>query len=316
MQLARIYEKKNEPEKARAILEKGVKNTGSGTIKNKYNLYTYVDEVLIPELGQCSPGTYTTEYKKSGQYSAYVESIHSEKGVVTSRIMDFDSDGEEELLVAVMDNTAEDELFHTQRTKLVLQMYENSGGKVVKNAEWDASQAVLGMFDFEEDILFLKEIDNIIYICGSFSSLMNVLGDGWSFESFILTYDGNFQKYAGTDGPDGGSFFDERMNEAYIMADRLDGIGLTASASAMRDTWMLKLSMEDDKDDVLFTIKGNRQEEYHYVYQDEITPEALGKIDLEFAIWQQGEYKKQEGQGTAVTGSDTNPAGDYRAASI
>lgn len=314
IQLARIYEKKNEPEKARAILEKGVQKTGSGTIKNKYNLYTYVDEVLIPELGQCSPGTYTTEYKKSGQYSAYVESIHSEKGVVTSRIMDFDSDGEEELLAVVMDNTAEDELFHTQRNKIVLQMYENSGGKVVKNAEWGASQAVLGMFDFEEDILFLKEIDNIIYICGSFSSLMNVLGDGWSFESFILTYDGNFQKYAGTDGPDGGSFFDERMNEAYIMADRLDGIGLTASASAMRDTWMLKLSMEDDKDDVLFTIKGHRQEEYHYVFQEEITPEELGKIDLEFAIWQQGAYKRQESQSTAVSGNDTNPGVDYRAA--
>ena len=170
LQLARIYEKKNEPEKARAILEKGVKNTGSGTIKNKYNLYTYVDEVLIPELGQCSPGTYTTEYKKSGQYSAYVESIHSEKGVVTSRIMDFDSDGEEELLVAVMDNMAEDELFHTQRNKIVLQMYESSGGKVVKNAEWSVSSHVLGTIDFEEDMLFLKEQGETVYICGSFQA--------------------------------------------------------------------------------------------------------------------------------------------------
>ena len=314
LQLARIYEKKNEPEKARAILEKGVKNTGSGTIKNKYNLYTYVDEVLIPELGQCSPGTYTTEYKKSGQYSAYVESIHSEKGVVTSRIMDFDSDGEEELLVAVMDNMAEDELFHTQRNKIVLQMYESSGGKVVKNAEWSVSSHVLGTIDFEEDMLFLKEQGETVYICGSFSSLAYTLADGWGFESFVLTYDGGFQKYTGTDGETGGSSFEFYESESYIMADRLERIGLTRSASDIRDTWMMKLSMEDEKDDLLFTIAGKRQQDNFPSHYGDINPEELGKIDLDLAIWQQGEYKKQDGQSTAVSESDTKPGVDYRAA--
>ena len=41
--------------------------------------------------------------------------------------------------------------------------------------------------------------------------------------------------------------------------------------------------------------------------------DRLGKIDLEFAVWQQGEYKKQESQSTDVSGSDTNSGVDYRA---
>lgn len=311
IQLARIYEKTNEPEKAREILKQGVKNTGSAVIKNRYSLYTYVDEVLIPELGQCSPGTYTTEYRKVSTYGARVESIHSEAGVVTYRIMDFDSDGEAELLAVILDNKAVNEWDGSQENKISLQMYENENGTIVKSDEWSPQVNVFGTFDFEEDMLFLKEKDDKLYICGSFSGLAYVLADGWGFESFVLTYDGGFQKYTGTDGETGGSSFEDSESDAYAMAERLEHIGLTKSAAEIRDTWMMKLSMDDEMDDILFTITGRRQNEDHFMYYNNFTAEELGKIDLEFTIWQQGEYQKAKAEDTAAGEVEDV---DYRAA--
>lgn len=311
IQLARIYEKTNEPEKAREILKQGVKNTGSAVIKNKYSLYTYVDEVLIPELGQCSPGTYTTEYKRAGEYSVRVESIHSEKGVITYRIKDFDLDGEEELLVAVLDNDVVNEAYNTQANAVYLQMYENESGTIIKKDERKVTPNVLGNLDYEEDILFLVEKENTVYICGSFYNLAYVQADGSGFESFVLTYDGAFQKYTGTDGEIEGSSFEFCGDDSKAMADRLDAIGLQKSAAEIRDSWMMKLSMDDEKDDLLFTIIGKQESEDRSWYNGNRDPVKLGKIDLEFTIWQQGEYQKAKGQDTAA--GETEDV-DYRAA--
>lgn len=101
MKLADLYLEIDQPENAAIVLKKGVKNTGSRAMKNRYDLYTYVDQNLIPEEGQCEEGEYECDYYEGTGYWASVslESNHSQKGVMNWKIMDFDGDGEEELLV-------------------------------------------------------------------------------------------------------------------------------------------------------------------------------------------------------------------------
>ncbi|HIW83262.1 MAG TPA: tetratricopeptide repeat protein, partial [Candidatus Dorea gallistercoris] len=106
LRLAEIYVQQNQPQKAVKILEEGRKNTESDMIREKYTLYSYVDEVLIPEKGECQEGEYLCKYNYTKNYMG-LESVHSQKGVLTSRIRDFDGDGAEELLVLLLVNGEE-----------------------------------------------------------------------------------------------------------------------------------------------------------------------------------------------------------------
>lgn len=101
LKLAEIYTRQNQPKKAAKILKKGQEQTESPVIEKKYSLYSYVDEVLIPEEGQCQEGEYTCSYKRT-MNGISLEAVDSQRGVLTSRIRDFDGDGEEELLVLLL----------------------------------------------------------------------------------------------------------------------------------------------------------------------------------------------------------------------
>ena len=165
LRLAEIYNVQGEPEKAVEILRQGVDVTAGNEVQEKYDLYTYVDRVLIPELGQCEEGEYTSEYISE---SVYVEPIHSQKGVLTSRIRDFDNDGQEELMVLVMTNDEKVASYIDSDQNIVyLQMYEASNGKIILQDEYMALYPVLGSADLENSGIFLQEYNGNIYICGT-----------------------------------------------------------------------------------------------------------------------------------------------------
>ena len=65
--------------------------------------------------------------------------VHSEKGILTSRIRDFDNDGKEELLVLSMNNEARvEEYTLTDQNEVILRMYEYRDGEVVLSDEMTA----------------------------------------------------------------------------------------------------------------------------------------------------------------------------------
>ena len=64
LKLADVYMNQENIEKAVSILEKGIENTNDEEMQGRYNLYTYVDKVLIPEIGQCKEGEYPCNYVK------------------------------------------------------------------------------------------------------------------------------------------------------------------------------------------------------------------------------------------------------------
>lgn len=299
LKLAEVYVKQNEPEKAKKILEQGKKETNSKKLVTQYNLYTYVDDVLIPELGQCEEGTYTCNYITTN-YGMTLESVHSQTGVLTSRIQDFDGDGQEELLVLVMKNNekvkSEEGLDEPDRNAVYLQMYEVKNQNITLQAEMKGLGAqVLGFGDNESDGIFLKKYNEKTYICGSTYGLAYLWADGSSFNSFVVTYeDGEFCKYCGTEDTIGGSDFRDYEAEANEMASALEQIDLKQEAEQIRASGMQKFDFIDEVDDMLMRVVGEYdwvKDPSHYWESDDINDFSQVRIKLKLS-WNPKDEKR------------------------
>lgn len=280
MKLADIYEIQNQPEKVKDILKQGSAQTGDTQIRGRYNLWSYVDEVLIPQEGQCSEGEYTCEYKRVSMRTS-LKPVSSEKGVLSWRIRDFDNDGEDELLVLILNNEYLEEYTQETKNEVLLRMYEAESEEVVLKDEMSVLCPVLGSGDSELSGIFLHENDGQIYICGSLRQQIYLYADGVTFDSFVLTYDGKkFEKEAGTDEAVSGSEFSGEKEEAEKMADYLEEIGLDSEAEQIRDSWMRCFEFTDDVE-MLMLIEGeNSDADKAMDYWETKNPEDLGEVTL------------------------------------
>lgn len=295
LKLAEIYNVQDEPEKAVTILEQGLTETKSSQVEQKYNLYSYVDSVLIPEEGECQEGEYTCSYIRTSDY-VELEPVHSQKGVVNSRIRDFDNDGQEELLVLIMNNDAEtDNYTGSNQNAVSLRMYETEGTEVVLKDEFTELAPVLGRGDYENCGLFLQENGGNTYICGGIYQLLYMYADGAAYNSFVLTYsDGRFIQQAGTDGILAGSEFSGERNNAYEMAEYLDSINLPNEAARIRERWVRCFSYIDDCEEMLMLITGENDGTGSALsYSRSKDPSDLGKVNLTLKThWENGEQIK------------------------
>lgn len=269
LRLAEIYSVQNQPEKAKDILEKGIEQTDSRKLKEKYSLYTYVEDVLIPEIGQAKTGDY--EWTFPPEYAGWeAEPIRNVSGVITSRIMDFDDDGDDELLVVILKNDAETLYNSNEHNAVYLEMYENEDGDVVKYAEYLACDDVLGAYADEMSGVFLKENDETIYICGGEYGC-SLYGNEFTYSSFVLTYqEDHFQKYAGTDDKFYGefSYSDYQREAAEEMAELLDAIDLPKAAEMIRTSNCEQMTYMDAAKDMLFQI-GMEFTGYEFIREDD-----------------------------------------------
>lgn len=285
LKLADIYSVQNEPEKAAEILKRGVENTGDPAIQQQYDLYTYVQEVLIPEEGRCEEGEYICKYiSQPWADSAWVglEPIHSVKGILTLRIRDYDSDGTDELLVFSMKNDAREYSYtRVDQNEVILRMYEPRDGEIVLSDERTVLCPVLGDGDSETSGLFLHENDGQIYICGSLRQHTYVTGDGAKINSFVLIYEGeNFVKLAGTDQTVMGSEFSAEASAAKEMADFLEDIGLPEEAAQIKKSWMRCFQFIDDVEMLMLITGENTGMNRGLSYSNSIDPEELGEVVL------------------------------------
>lgn len=298
IRLAEIYTVQNEPEKAIEILEQGLKETKSEVIEQKYELYTYVGEVLIPEIGEAEIGTYETEYEMVNEYAASTAHITELSGVIASRIMDFDDDGEDELLVAILKNDMPDENDpDKQYNAIYLEMYEVVDGEIEKTAEFLACDGVMGGRDYESSGVFLKNYEDTIYICGGNYGHVNMFADGSFFTSFVMTYEEEeFRIYTGQIELFGGSSFEDLWEEKEEMAEKLDAIDLPKAAEKIRETSMTQMTYEDEGIDLLFRIEGESVGGSYARYNRTQSLSALGKYVIRFWIGnEEPSYEAEEG---------------------
>lgn len=261
--LSNLYMSQNDYPKVVEILKKADENTDDKTIKIRYSLATYVQDVLIPQIGQVSEGNYKASYVHiTNPYNAFeIDSIHDLAGILTSRIMDFDNDGQDELLVLTLDNLVPD--FDYTRNQITINIYEESDGNVSLSDSLTLEQFVLGIGDLENTGIFIQEHDDQIYICGTLYNLFYNYSDGYSHETFILQYKENklakqLYKYESASIPTA------QDNET---ADAFKNIGLTSDAAIVKETNYEYFNFTDQVSDVLLKITGktnldsNRQDQ-------------------------------------------------------
>lgn len=286
MKLTDIYREQDNPQKAIAILKKAEKHVNTKKEENqdvvqRYNLYTYVDEVLIPDEGQCKEGEYTCNYINTEHFLT-VDSIHSEKGVMNWTIKDFDDNGKEELLVLMLKN--QEKAFdadEVERNAVYLQMYANVDGEVKLEDEYVGLCPVLGFGDKEDDGIFLKKTDGKIYICGSNAAYTHMYSDGLTYRSFIVSYDeGKFVEEGG----------DTQIKEIYDfmnnedirnpMIQKLNEIDLKKEANRIKKDDRPYFTFIDDVDKTLLRIAGSTDGKLPSFYEKTNT-DLLGEIKLE-----------------------------------
>ena len=261
--LSNLYMSQNDYPKVVEILKKADENTDDETIKIKYSLATYVQDVLIPDIGQVSEGNYKASYVHiTNPYDTFkIDSIHDLAGVLTSRIMDFDNDDQDELLVLTLDNQVAD--FDYTRNQITINIYEESDGNVSLSDSLTLEQFILGIGDLENTGIFIQEHDDQVYICGTLYNLFYNYSDGYSHETFILQYKENklakqLYKYESASIPTA------QDNET---ADAFKNIGLTSDAAIVKETNYEYFNFTDQVSDVLLKITGktnldsNRQDQ-------------------------------------------------------
>lgn len=278
LKLADVYMEQGEPRRAKVILEQGLEATHDEEIEYEYSYYSFAYDELIDSFGRSKTGTYELPYEKR-ENNARLVPVQGAAGLANYRIMDFDGDGEKEVLALVIEEQ-EDE-----RNSLVLQMYEKGEEGFEKQAEYQPNGSLLGVTDYESDGVFLKTHEEEIYICGGLLSRVYMTADGSSFVSFVLTYDGeDFQFYTGEREGMAGSAFYGCKDEAEEMAEKLEAIGLPRAADRVADYYMMAMTYEDEVDDMLLRVEGNNEGGDSSAFGRSHAASDLGKVVLNYWI--------------------------------
>lgn len=260
LRLADVYIAQGEEEKAEEILKQGADRTAAAEITERYSLYTYVEEVLIPEEGSCEEGEWICEYF-NGEYIPCLESVDSLSGVLSSGIRDFDGDGREELLVLILRNEKTDWQFYEDYEKyncniVYLRMYEQEDGQVVLQDEERGIYPILGVGDYEEAGVFLTQNEGKTYICGSSANMVNLGLEGTElYSSFVMSYDGReFVRHAGYEQLV--NYWSEEDLKSEETAEFLDSIGLADQAAYVRDMGVSAFDLRTEPGDMMMLATG------------------------------------------------------------
>ncbi|WP_448861991.1 zinc-ribbon domain-containing protein [Dorea sp.] len=263
IKLADLYMAQGKQKEATNILKKAVKNVDteeSEEIQQRYDLYTYVDKVLIPKEGQCKEGQYECKYERTSYNGVSVKPLQSEKGVMNWNIMDYDNDGKEELLVLLLKKSEKNSIgIGENQNAVYLQMYALVNGEVTLQDEYWGLYPVLGYGDNENAGIFLITKDKKTYICGSNDEVVCTYATGATIKSFVLTYENNqFVEQAGQTEPMSGSDFmpDETQQK---MIEMLTKLGLNKDAAKIKETGKSVFEFQDSVDEILLRIQGKNE---------------------------------------------------------
>lgn len=287
MKLADIYMAQDEQDKATEILKQAVENIdekASEDVVERYNLYSYVDKVLIPQMGKVEEGIYECNYD-NWEDSFILYPVSTEKGVMNWYIADYDGDGTEELLVLILDKQKEaGEGDLISRNRISLQMYASEGNEVVLKDEYEALDPVLGVGDQEDDGIFLQRKDNLIYICGSNYSTVNY-ADGATIKSFMLSYkEGKFIQEAEIDKFTSSlslPVLERRKENIDKMCELTEKLGLDNETAHLKAGSWPCFIFTDKVDKILVRIVGHNEGYDSVQFYKNYQLEYLGKVVLE-----------------------------------
>lgn len=259
-------------------------DTYSGNNSPNTDFISYIEETLIPDNGKISSGTYEYGYQQQNDNTITIEKISDQYGILNYKILDFDNDGEDELLVISLEEYTDTSGWTEELcNRLVLQIYENKSGNVKKTGEYKMKANVLGGADKELSGVALKEWNGTLYICASVCNSLYTFSNGIKTEVCVLSYDGSmFHEYISMDKPDTGSEFEHAEPLANEMASKAEAIGLTQSAAKMKETFIRCLDFSDiDDNNIMVFIQGENDGTYLQNFgwgTGGLTADKLGKV--------------------------------------
>ncbi len=221
--------------------------------------------------------------------AGYVEGLD---GPLTYKIMDFDNDGEEELLVmAIVDNDKEEEPDHI----LELQMYEHAEDEVQLQARSKTCLWAVGGFDIQNADYYIKEDDSHIYIAENVAETVCVAADGTNYCLRVLHYDGS-DFVEDTEQDFGGSDFSDLEDLVAETASDLESIGFTNSAAKL--TYELQFQPEDEMEE-FFIVRGANEGIYLpdsgvFSYYETQDISAVGELTYHFYNDKETYYEKNK----------------------
>lgn len=252
------------------------------------SLETYVDKVLVPKYGKCTAGTYESKYvKKDGEKKiVQPEWLEKQKGVLASKLKDFDGDGEKELLVLMLKTGEEDKAKKDEKHNHVyLQMYEKKEKSIKLAAEYLALRNVMGNAETERQGIFLKESGGKIYICGSTANQYSLTARSHEYGMFAVNYDGTFREYASTKGLLTGEGHEKEITD---ISAKLEKIGLNATAKRMRGYSELWFEFDESGVEILAELTTTEQNgteelsEFYETYDSSVLKPVQRKVTLKF----------------------------------
>ena len=217
------------------------------------DLKEYAEKALIPELGSCDLGPFTCDYVMEDG-SLGQDAVHDQKGVIVYSIRDFDGDGQEELLAAVLDPDGfREDMPDASVNAVNLQMYEMNAGRVERKDTCQILTGVLGTADREDDWVFFYPSQEGIYIMGSAWQFHGMYADGTYVSASVLRYeDDRFVEYASDTGL-GSDFSDADVS---ALTGTLENIGgFEETVERMRNDHMAYFD-DSSGADVFFSIYG------------------------------------------------------------
>ena len=224
-------------------------------------------------------------------------------GIITSKIQDFDQDGQEELLVVVLDNQVEDEIQQEIINGIQIRMYEVQQGAVVLSSECLMMEDVLGGGDTEDDWMFLKTVDNKTYICSSTNQLTCLIADGLGVSLNIVSYRGQGTGFVTeTAGSAMGSDFYGIDNSTIISAlERIGGFEVTLQN--IYETSQRYIPAEETYDEILFSIYGKNEnadfesetaQEARRKFYETRDPSWLGSMKVQIYVGQRSDLSQTQ----------------------
>lgn len=299
MKLADVYMAQDEQEKATAILKKALDNIAeenSEDVEERYNLYSYVNRVLVSRMGRVEEGIYECNYSNwGGDGGIVLYPVSTEKGVMNWQVADYDGDGTEELLVLILENQSDASAGDTRpRNKVILQMYANEGSTVVLKDQYEGLEPVLGSGDTEDDGIFLKKNGDLTYICGSNSGLINTFADGTTVKSFILSYqEGKFVYEAGLEQATSSSIPTDYAGTVNKMCELTEQLGLSNETAQLWENGWPRFAFTDEVDKTLLRIVGHNKGFDATKFYRSSLPEYLGKVVVELKYGEMQAYESE-----------------------
>ena len=225
--------------------------------------------------------------KKDGEKKiVQPERLEKQKGVLASKLKDFDGDGEKELLVLMLKTGEEDKAKKDEKHNHVyLQMYEKKEKSIKLAAEYLALRNVMGNAETERQGIFLKESGGKIYICGSTANQYSLTARSHEYGMFAVNYDGTFREYASTKGLLTG---EEHEKEITDISAKLEKIGLNATAKRMRGYSELWFEFDESGVEILAELTTTEQNgteelsEFYETYDSSVLKPVQRKVTLKF----------------------------------